>query len=67
MRLTPSGSSITFEVLVALADFDASAELSAFAVPVNAFEVVVEPVFVAADAAGTATGIATGTAALDGN
>jgi hypothetical protein len=78
MRLTPSGSAITREVLVALRAFEVSVELSVFAVPVNVFEVAVALELTAAGAAvvfaaepftdvgvaGAATGTATGIALI---
>ena len=75
MMLTPSGSAISFEVLVALRAFDVSVEPSDFAVPVNVREVIVELGFVApgegavdaAEGAGAAVGTALDGAAADGN
>jgi hypothetical protein len=65
MRLTPSGIASTFEVLVALADLDASAPFSAFVLPVNVLDVIVVEVELgtAAGAALTVGGVVSGGAA----
>src|SRR5258708_20706855 len=65
MRLTPSGNANTREVVVAPAAFDVSEELSALEVPVNAFDVVVEPELTEDAAVGTggAAGAAVGNCA----
>src|SRR6187402_2711309 len=54
MTLTPSGSAITLDVLVAPSDFDVSVELRAFVFPVSVLEIIVELAFVAAGATAAA-------------
>lgn len=65
MMFTPSGSAITWEVLVALSTFEVSVALSDFAVPVNVLEVIVE--LELAGASEATTGTAAGAAAATGN